>query len=51
VAVSAVPLLHDRVAIGGVPTAYVCRGFTCDLPVTEPAALERQLAGAIPAES
>jgi uncharacterized protein YyaL (SSP411 family) len=50
VTASEVPLLHDRMAIGGAPTAYVCRGFTCDLPVTEPAALERQLAGAIPTE-
>jgi uncharacterized protein YyaL (SSP411 family) len=50
VAASAVPLLHDRTAIGGAATAYVCRGFTCDLPVTEPAALERQLAGAIHTE-
>jgi crotonobetainyl-CoA:carnitine CoA-transferase CaiB-like acyl-CoA transferase len=40
---SIVPLLADRVAIGGRPTAYVCRGFTCRLPVTEPAALEAEL--------
>jgi len=50
IAASVIPLLRDRIAIGGVPTAYVCRGFTCDLPVTEPAALERQLGGAIPTE-
>jgi uncharacterized protein YyaL (SSP411 family) len=50
IAASVIPLLRDRSAIGGVPTAYVCRGFTCDLPVTEPAALERQLGGAIPTE-
>jgi uncharacterized protein YyaL (SSP411 family) len=31
---SDVPLLRDRPAIGGVPTAYVCRGFVCDAPVT-----------------
>jgi uncharacterized protein YyaL (SSP411 family) len=44
-ATSAVPLLHDRVAIGGRPTAYVCRNFACSLPVTNPAALVEQLRG------
>ncbi|MEU0049740.1 thioredoxin domain-containing protein [Streptomyces sp. NPDC006309] len=37
------PLLADRVLIDGAPTAYVCRGFVCDLPVTDPAALEARL--------
>ena len=41
---STIPLLHDRVAIGGVPTAYVCRGFVCRLPVTDAAALRAELA-------
>ncbi len=41
---SAVPLLADRVTIDGRPTAYVCRQFTCRLPVTDPAALADQLA-------
>jgi uncharacterized protein YyaL (SSP411 family) len=40
---SVVPLLHDRVAIDGRATAYVCRGFACRLPVTAPAALREQL--------
>ncbi len=31
---SAIPLLHDRPAIEGRPTAYVCRDFVCSLPVT-----------------
>jgi uncharacterized protein YyaL (SSP411 family) len=29
-----VPLLAGRPAIGGAATAYVCRGFVCDRPVT-----------------
>ncbi|RVW02869.1 thioredoxin domain-containing protein [Rhodococcus xishaensis] len=29
------PLLADRPPIGGAPTAYVCRGFVCDRPVTD----------------
>ena len=29
-----VPLLADRPLRGGRPTAYVCRGFVCDAPVT-----------------
>ena len=40
----AVPLLADRPAVGGRPTAYVCRGFVCDAPTTDPAGLERLLA-------
>lgn len=37
------PLLVDRGLVGGVPTAYVCRHFVCDAPVTEPEALARRL--------
>ena len=40
---SAVALLHERPAIGGEPTAYVCRGFACLRPVTNPRALRAQL--------
>jgi uncharacterized protein YyaL (SSP411 family) len=40
---SVIPLLAERVAIDGRPTAYVCRGFACRLPVTDPAALRDQL--------
>jgi uncharacterized protein YyaL (SSP411 family) len=29
-----VPLLADRPLVGGAATAYVCRGFVCDRPVT-----------------
>ncbi|MCA5893295.1 thioredoxin domain-containing protein [Isoptericola sp. NEAU-Y5] len=38
-----VPLLADRPLVGGRPAAYVCRGFVCDLPVTDPADLTQQL--------
>jgi uncharacterized protein YyaL (SSP411 family) len=41
-----VPLLQDRLLLGGRPAAYVCRGFTCRLPVTDPDALRDQLADA-----
>lgn len=37
-----VPLLADRTAVDGHPTAYVCRKFVCQLPVTEPEALRAQ---------
>ncbi len=37
------PLLADRGAVDGKPTAYVCRRYVCQLPVTEPDALARQL--------
>ena len=40
---SEAPLLRDRPAIGAQPTAYVCRGFVCDAPVTS----IEQLAGSI----
>jgi uncharacterized protein YyaL (SSP411 family) len=36
-------LIRDRSAIGGIPTAYVCRGFTCHLPTSDPAEFERQV--------
>jgi hypothetical protein len=34
---------HDKAAIGGKPTAYVCRGSTCSAPATEPSELGRLL--------
>jgi hypothetical protein len=37
------PLLADRGAVEGKATAYVCRRYVCQLPVTDPAALARQL--------
>jgi uncharacterized protein len=41
---SAIPLLHDRTLVKGKPAAYVCRGFSCRLPVTDVEALRDQLA-------
>jgi uncharacterized protein YyaL (SSP411 family) len=38
-----VPLLTGRSARDGAPTAYVCEGFTCQAPVTDPVELERLL--------
>ncbi|MBA2557773.1 MAG: thioredoxin domain-containing protein [Chloroflexi bacterium] len=40
---TAVPLLRDRPMIDGRATAYVCRGFACRQPVTDPAELAEQL--------
>jgi uncharacterized protein YyaL (SSP411 family) len=38
-----VPLLAHRTLVGGRAAAYVCRHFTCDAPVTDPAALAAAL--------
>jgi len=38
-----IPLLQGREAVGGKATAYVCRNYACELPVTERDALARQL--------
>ncbi len=38
-----VPLLADRVQMRGLPTAYVCENFACQMPVTDSLALARQL--------
>ena len=38
------PLLEQRVMQDGLPTAYVCENYACQLPVTDPAALAVQLA-------
>ncbi len=37
------PLLSDRPARGGRPTAYVCERFVCGVPTSDPAELARQL--------
>lgn len=42
-AAAAVPLLKGRVQLDARATAYVCRGFVCQTPVTDPQALAYQL--------
>jgi uncharacterized protein len=39
-----VPLLEGRGLISAAPAVYVCRGFTCQAPVTTPADLRETLA-------
>jgi uncharacterized protein YyaL (SSP411 family) len=38
------PLMEGRTTVDGRPAAYVCESFTCRLPVTDPAELDRELA-------
>jgi uncharacterized protein YyaL (SSP411 family) len=45
-----IPLLKERFAIDGKATAYVCEGFVCRLPTTDPAELLRQLETLEPVE-
>ena len=40
---SMIKLLENRQPIAGKPTAYVCRGYVCDKPVTKPDELADQL--------
>ena len=41
---SGLPLLMERHKIDGMPTAYVCENYVCQLPVTDAKAFARQLA-------
>jgi uncharacterized protein YyaL (SSP411 family) len=43
---SRIKLLENRPLVDDRPTAYVCRGYACDRPVTEPDALSDQLENA-----
>lgn len=38
-----IPLLQGRGMVDGQPTAYVCENYVCNLPVTDPAELAKQL--------
>ena len=42
-AAEAVPLLAGRGLVAGAPAAYVCRDFTCRMPVTDPVELRAAL--------
>ncbi|MBO0892240.1 MAG: thioredoxin domain-containing protein, partial [Acidothermales bacterium] len=42
-----VPLLDGRGLVDGRPAAYVCRGFVCERPVTEPEELAATLAATV----
>ncbi|MDQ6526715.1 thioredoxin domain-containing protein [Nocardioides sp. LHD-245] len=35
-ATDGIPLMAGRTPVDGLPAAYVCRGFVCERPVTEP---------------
>jgi len=43
---SSIKLLAHRPLVDGKPTAYVCRSYTCDRPVTDPDSLSDQLENA-----
>ena len=43
---ASLPLLADRPAIENRATGYVCRGYVCERPATDPATLGAQLADA-----
>ncbi len=43
--IAGLPLTEGRSMLGGKATAYVCRNYTCEFPVSAPDALAKQLAG------
>ncbi len=40
-----VPLLEERLLVGGRPAAYLCRGFACEAPATDPEGLRGSAGG------
>jgi len=44
---NATPLLDDREALDGQPTAYLCERYVCQAPTTDPAELKTQLETAL----
>jgi uncharacterized protein YyaL (SSP411 family) len=44
-------LLSGKEAIANKPTAYICRNFTCDLPITEAQEFEDALNSSVAAHS
>jgi hypothetical protein len=40
-----IPLLKDKTMAGGKPAAYVCKDYTCQLPVTTPEEFVKALGG------
>ncbi|MFV2044805.1 MAG: hypothetical protein ACC700_16415, partial [Anaerolineales bacterium] len=40
-------LMEERAMREGLPTAYLCQGFVCQLPTTNADELSRQLASAL----
>src|SRR5262249_44624878 len=43
-----IPLVHDKRALAGRATAYVCEARVCALPTSDPAVLKAQLAEVYP---
>jgi uncharacterized protein YyaL (SSP411 family) len=46
-----IPLLEGRGAVDGKATAYVCTGYACQAPVSDPAGVARGLATALEARA
>ncbi len=44
-------LFAGKMASGGEPTAYVCRGYACEAPTTEPGTVRSQVEGLSKARS
>ena len=45
------PLISGKVARDGVPTAYVCRGYACEAPTTDPGTVIEQVVRLAPTGS